>query len=107
MDEKRRGGMQPPPVKFCLAIYMHKFAVFVADAEGDFAIGEGKQGVVCAHADIAPWVNPGAALANDDVARNGGFATELFDAQAAAFTIPAVGAASTCFFVCHVRILSF
>jgi hypothetical protein len=52
--------------------------------KGNAAFNEGEDCVVFAKANVQAWFVLGATLANDDVARNHSFTTELFDAQTTA-----------------------
>jgi hypothetical protein len=49
--------------------------------EVNIAVHKCVQGVVLAHADVFTGMPFGAALADDDVARDDGLATKLFDAE--------------------------
>ena len=51
--------------------------------ESHFAFGEREQGVILAHADVGPGIDPGAALANDEVAADDVLASELLHAETA------------------------
>src|SRR5690606_32160645 len=61
----------------------------------------GKEGMVLAHPDIDARMPLGAALTDDDVARNHGFAAELLDAEALGFGIATVTRGTASFLVCH------
>src|SRR3546814_9964435 len=52
-------------------------------------------------ADIAARIEFGAALAHEDVARNGDFAAELLHAETTACRIATVARRTACFFMCH------
>src|SRR3546814_19917436 len=60
-----------------------------------------EQRVILADADIAARIEFGAALAHDDVARNGDFAAELLHAETTACRIATVARRTACFFMCH------
>ena len=68
----------------------HERAITGPGAELYLARDLGKDGVILAHADIVAGVPFGAALAQDDIAGDDGFATEFFHAQAPARRIAAV-----------------
>ena len=61
-----------------------------AIAKRDLTVGQRKLGVILAHADVRAGVPFGAALTHDAVAGASGFAAELLDAEALAFTVAAV-----------------
>ncbi len=78
--------------------------------DGDFSVSlvelygtvlEGEQRVVATHADVLAGVVACAALANDDVASDDFFATELLDAEALGVAIASVLTGSLSFFVSH------
>ena len=77
------------------------FAAKLAVVESDAAVGGGEQRVVLAHADVGAGVPLGAALANDDVARDDALTAGLFDAEAASSRIAAVTRGAACFLMCH------
>ena len=52
--------------------------------EVDVSVDESEEGVVLAHSDVGSGVPLGATLTDDDVARDYGFTTELFHAEAIA-----------------------
>ena len=66
-------------------IYRYVGAAIGFLAEGDGAGFERKKRVILAHADIDAGMPGRAALTNDDVARNDGFAAELLHAEALGF----------------------
>ena len=68
----------------------HVALVSAATAELHHAIREGVKGVVLADADVIAGVVLGAALANEDVARDGDLTAVDFDAQSFAFRFAAV-----------------
>src|SRR5258708_20893497 len=70
-------------------------------AERDDAVDGGEEGVVAADADILAGIHLGAALADQDVARQDLLAAETLDAQPLARGIAAVARGAACFFVCH------
>ena len=76
------------------------------DGETHFAIGERKQGVILAHADIGTGMKARTALTHDDGACRDGFAAEGFDAQAFRFGIAAVSGLAAALFLCHISALS-
>jgi hypothetical protein len=57
--------------------------------------------VIFAHVDVNAWVPLGATLADDDVARNDNFATELLYAEALAARIATVFNGSLSFLMSH------
>src|SRR3546814_10580142 len=65
------------------------------------AVGGGEQGVILAHADVLAGMHLGAALADDDIARNDGLAAELLDAEALGLGVATVARGAASFFVCH------
>src|SRR5258708_31331451 len=64
---------------------------------GDF----GEDRVIAADADMPAGMELGAALADDDVARDHGLAAELLDAEAAARRIAPVARGAACFLMRH------
>ena len=70
--------------------------------ETDHAVGQGKQGVIAAHADIQTRMPLGATLANDDVAGDHILAAEFLDAEIFGIRVPTVACTSKAFFVSHV-----
>src|SRR5690606_23272617 len=60
-----------------------------------------KEGMVLAHADVDARMPLGAALTDDDVAGDDGFAAELLDAEALGFGIATVTRGTASFLVCH------
>src|SRR6185437_14465231 len=76
-----------------------------AAGELHLAIHQGKDRVVAAEADIGAGVPFGAALADEDVASEHGFAAELFDAEAPAFRVAPVAGLAAGFLVCQGRLL--
>src|SRR5690606_9498130 len=80
----------------------HKGAAILARAEFHNAFHLRENGVILADADIAAGVPLRAALADDDVARNDGFATELLHAEATACAVATVAGRTACLFVSHV-----
>src|ERR1700688_1450997 len=76
-------------------------AALVARLELDLALGQGKERVVAADADIGAGVEFGAALAHEDVARDDDLAAELLDAEPPAGGVAAVAGAAACFLVGH------
>src|SRR5262249_21549337 len=77
-----------------------------AAVEVDFAVGEGKQRVVAAVADVTAGVPLGAALADQDFSRDHGFAAELLDAQTLCVRVASVAARALSFLVSHVPPIS-
>src|SRR5690606_12075785 len=69
------------------------------------AVGGGEEGVIAAHADVDAGVNAGAALTDDDVARQNLLAAKALDAKAFAFGVASVTGAATSFLVCHEPLL--
>ena len=70
-------------------------------AERHDAVGGGEQGVVAADADILAGIHLGAALTDQDVARQDFLAAEALHAEPLAVGIAAVARGAACFFVCH------
>ncbi len=62
----------------------HKGASFITLAETDLTFGQGKDGEIAAQANVISRMPFGAALADNDIARNDLLTTELFDAKALA-----------------------
>src|SRR5213076_1709877 len=62
----------------------HVLAAELAIVESDAAVGERKEGVVLAEADVGARIDAGAALAHEDVAADHFLATELLHAEATA-----------------------
>src|SRR4051794_37073066 len=73
----------------------------VALLELHAALDHRVDGVVAAEADVLAGVPLGAALADQDVARDHRLAAELLDAQALARGVAAVARTAACFLVCH------
>lgn len=69
--------------------------------EVDVAVDEGEEGVVFAHTDILAGVPLGAALTNDDVASDDGFAAKFFDAETVTAGVASVLNRALSFFMCH------
>ena len=84
---------------------VHVFATKLAISERNTAVGESKEGVILAHADVIARVPLRAALTNDDVAGARALAAEELHAQALAFTVATVAAGTACFFMCHDELL--
>src|SRR5215510_14588860 len=76
-----------------------------AGVEGHPAVRLGEQGVVLADADIGAGMELGAALADQDVARDHDLIAELLHAQALAGGIAAVTRTAACFLMCHCVVL--
>src|SRR3954469_11489989 len=76
-----------------------------AGVEGHPAVRLGEQGVVLADADIGAGVELGAALTDQDVARDHDLIAELLHAQALAGGIAAVTRTAACFLMCHCVVL--
>src|SRR5690606_17943734 len=70
-------------------------------AERHGAVHECVNGVILAQADAGAGVPLGAALADDDVAGDDSFATELLHAETTASGITTVAGCAACFLVCH------
>jgi hypothetical protein len=81
---------------------MGKTASATGLAEGNLAIGQGKQRMILAHADILTGVEFGAALTDNDIAGNYAFPAKFFHAKAASCGISAVTGTTTCFFMSHI-----
>jgi len=60
---------------------MGKTASATGLAEGNLAIGQGKQRMILAHADILTGVEFGAALTDNDIAGNYAFPAKFFSRQ--------------------------
>ena len=65
----------------------------------DDAIREGEEGVVASNADIRPGTETGAALADENVARDDRLAAEFFHAEALADAVAPVAYAALTFFM--------
>jgi len=61
-----------------------KAAFLLALVKADFSFGQGKEGMILAHADIGRRIEFGAALADNDVAGNDRFTGIFFYAKTAA-----------------------
>ena len=87
----------------CFRYRNHAHDGFVAlfFLEHDYAVRFGEQGVVAAHTYVLACVVFGASLAYDDVAGNGCFAGEDFNAQAFALRIASVLGTADSFLVCQ------
>src|SRR5690606_13978984 len=85
----------------CCREYRHEHLGIGAGLERHGAGNEGIDGMVDADTDARARMPFGAALADDDVARNYGFAAELLDAEASASRIATVAGGTACFLVCH------
>src|SRR3546814_9903881 len=71
-------------------VYRAELSAELALVEGHAAFDEREQRVILADADIAARIEFGAALAHEDVARNGDFAAELLHAETTACRIATV-----------------
>ena len=80
----KRGNGEPVPLEIRSVGNGYSAASFSG------AVGGGEQGVVAADADILAGIHLGAALADDDVARQDLLAAEALHAQALAVRIAAV-----------------
>src|SRR5436189_6329138 len=69
--------------------------------ELDFAVLEGKEGVVAADADVEAGGEFGPALADDDRAGGYGLAAVGLHAAILRVAVPAVAGAALSFFMCH------
>src|SRR3546814_470116 len=81
--------------------HRYERATGLAVVELHMAVGGGEQGVILAHADVLAGMHLGAALADDDIARNDGLAAELLDAEALGLGVATVARGAASFFVCH------
>lgn len=66
-----------------------------------FAVDQGEQSVIFAHADVFTRVYTCAALTNDDAASIDRLTAVNFNAQAFRFRVTAVARGAAAFFVCH------
>src|SRR3546814_14012412 len=82
-------------------VYRAELSAELALVEGHAAFDEREQRVILADADIAARIEFAAALAHEDVARNGDFAAELLNAETPACRIATVARRTACFFTCH------
>lgn len=82
----------------CCGVDIHAATIFV---EADGAVHEGENGVIFADADIATGDPLGAALTEDDVASDDGFAAEFFHAETLAVAIASIFDASLTFLMSH------
>src|SRR6185312_15304805 len=111
---KRGNGRAAPPWHILLVrgrlfgghlgrrrMHVHLDLAARAGSEGDDAVGSGEQGVVAADANVLAGVHLGAALADQDVARQNLLAAEALHAEALAVGIAAVARGAACFLVCH------
>src|SRR5262245_9468618 len=69
--------------------------------ELDCSRRQGEEGVVLAPADVAAWMEAGAALADDDAAGSDRLAAVDLDAETLAMRIAAVANRTLTFFMCH------
>src|SRR3954451_1294630 len=86
---------------------MDVLAAKLAVAERDQTVGQCKQGMILAKADVGSRVPFRSALAHDDVAGAHGLAAELLHAEALALAVAAVAGRAACFLMCHVELLRF
>src|SRR6185437_5425359 len=111
---KRKGGTAEPfPLRYPLGWerlfssqcrrreHVHLDLAAAPLAERDDAIAGGEEGVVATDSDVLAGVHLGAALADQDVARQDLLAAEALDAEAPAVRIAAVTRRTACFFMCH------
>src|SRR5689334_915490 len=113
---KRKGGTaEPLPLWHILLVrgrlfsghlgrrrmHVHLDLAARAGAEGDDAVGGGEQRVVAADAHVLAGVHLGAALADQDVARQDLLAAEALHTETLAVGIAAVARGTACFLVCH------
>ena len=57
--------------------------------------------MIAAHADVCPWTETGAALADQNITGDNDFAVVLLDTKALAPAVPSVSSGSLSFFMCH------
>lgn len=76
-------------------------AIAAVAFEFDDAVGECKERVVAPETDVLARMPPGAALADQDVARTDELPTEPFDAQTFGIRVAAVLCRAAAFFMCH------
>jgi len=69
--------------------------------EADGTVHESEERVVVTHADVRTGVELSAALANDDVAGDDGFATEALDAAKLGVGVTTVAGRTLSFLMCH------
>ena len=81
--------------------YADERAVLTALVELHNAVDEGVEGVILTHADILAGIVDGAALTDDDVARDALLTTEDLNAKSFAFAFATVTGTTNTFFVCH------
>src|SRR4051812_15331810 len=96
---RRRSGC------FGLGLHRDRGATTGAGVEGHPTGRLGEQGMVLANSDIGAWVELGAALADQDVARDHHLLAELLHAQALPGGIAAVTRTAACFLMCHCVVL--
>src|SRR5205085_9481938 len=91
----------------CHCVHRDVLAGLLAVVESDAAGGKREQGVILADADIDARVDPGPALAHDDVAADHFLAAELLHAEATARAVATVAGGTACLFMCHLELPSY
>src|SRR3546814_16801418 len=81
-------------------VYRAELSAELALVEGHAAFDEREQRVILADAVIAARIEFGAALAHDEVARNGVCTAELLHAATTACRIQTVARPTSCFLLC-------
>src|SRR6202035_3479459 len=114
-SQKIKGARLPCPLAIQLARFSRpkcllpndvdvRMLFFAFDAKFHDAVGFRKQGVIGANADVHARAIHGAALTDQNVAREHILTAELLDAQSLGMRIAAVASAAASFFVCHLFI---
>src|ERR1700761_8842138 len=112
--QKRKGGtVEPFPLRYPLGWerlfggqcrrrkHVHLDLAAAARTERHDTVGGGEEGVVAADADVLARIHLGAALADQDVARDDLLAAEALHAEAPSVGIAAVTRRAACFLMCH------
>src|SRR5262245_7695698 len=82
-------------------LHRHEDAPVALGGELDAALGQGKQGVIIAHAHVRARVPAGAALAHQNIASKNALTAVALDPEPSARGVAAVARGAACLFVCH------
>src|SRR6516165_1937109 len=88
-------------VQLALRLHGDEGAPAGSAVEGDLAADRREDGVILAHAGVGAGMELGAALAQDDVARQHDLAAEALHAQALAGAVAPVAGTAACLLMCH------
>src|SRR5215472_468057 len=88
-------------VRLALRLHGDEGAPAAGAVEGDLAADRREDGVILAYAGVGAGMKLGAALAQDDVARQHDLAAEALHAQALAGAVAPVAGTAACFLMCH------